>query len=750
MSFASQSLVIGMAFVLFSPLSTASHLDVCRGFLPENNLRVPIPTREEKRLGLQSGLDEAQFKDALDKFEVTAKKLIVPKGGRLVLSRRWTDDAVNASAQQVGSLFLINMYGGLARYPAMTSDAFLFVACHELGHHLGGAPKAAPMLGVKNWATNEGGADYYAGLKCLRHLFHDDDNRSVVQSGTISRYIEQTCSAQFPNPADENMKWICMRSAAASETLGEVMRSIMEKRDGTAISPTNLETPDQQQVQKTFDGHPQPQCRVDTYFAGALCPAKYDEPVSDTDHLEGACGDGLLLVSRPRCWFKPLDAKAKQDTLIWFREKADLLPSLLVTDRDTRIQSIYRQLASTALRSQARAIKILEAEGVEYRSHHLANMIRVPEATAELIDQLRSLPEVDRVTVNYASSLDLPTPSNSEPRTKGVETSIRDSGAEEVWTKLGAKGKGIVVASADSGVDWIHPAIRQQYRGQSALFVNHDYSWHDAIHHAGKSSCAPNSKEPCDDSGHGTHTVGTMVGSDGIGIAPEAKWMGCRNMNEGTGTLASYIECFEFFLAPYPIGGDPKVDGRPDMAPHIVNNSWSCPTSEGCQREDLVDVVRVMKAAGIAMVVAAGNDGDTCGSLQDPPGTYSGDVFSVAAYNRYRKEAAYFSSRGPSGFHGGVGIDLTAHGVGIRSAVPGGKFDEKDGTSMAAPHVAGAIALLWSHKPQLIGLPDKTYDLLKATAKPVKAAQSCGAYPGSTIPNAVYGHGLLDIVQLLK
>lgn len=760
---------IGVAILsVFVPMAIAGDAkDLCHGFVPENNLRVPVPTLDEKQRGLATGLDEAQFKDALDRFEATAKKLIVPKGGRLVLSRRWTDDAVNASAQQVGNLFLINMYGGLARYPSMTADGFLFVACHELGHHLGGAPKAAAMLGVKNWATNEGGSDYYAGLKCLRHLFHDEDNRSIVQGLKVSPYAAQACEANFPLTSDENMKWICMRSSVASDVLGEVMRSIMEKRDGKPIAPTSLETPDTQQVAKTFDGHPQPQCRVDTYFAGALCAAKHDEPVSDTDPLQGACADSEALVSRPRCWYKPTTvpivstSKNPSDVLIWFNEKADLVASQLLTDREARIDWIYKSLVKTAVRSQASAIRILESEGVSHRSYHLSNVIHVPQATEAVLNRLRQLTEVARISSNFKNDLRLPpvetAPSNlpsSELAAKGVESSIRDSGAEEVWTKLGAKGKGIVIASADSGVDWTHPAIRQQYRGQSPLFVNHDYHWHDAIHHQGKSSCAPSSKEPCDDSGHGTHTVGTMVGSDGganqIGIAPEAKWIGCRNMNQGTGTLASYLECFEFFLTPYPTGGDPKIDGRADMAPHIVNNSWSCPTSEGCKREDLVDVVRVMKAAGIAMVVAAGNDGDTCGSLQDPPGTYSGDVISVAAYNRYRKEAAYFSSRGPSGFHGQVGIDITAHGVGIRSAVVGGKYDEKDGTSMAAPHVAGAIALLWSHKPQLISQVDQTAELLKSTAKPVKAMQSCGAFPGSAIPNTTYGHGMLDIVALLN
>lgn len=756
---------IGFGSTCLLILVGMSFADVCPGFLPANSLSIPVPGPAAQ----QTGIDEATFNEALDKFEAVAKKLLQNSRGRLLLSRRWTDGAVNASAQQVGSFWLINMYGGLARFPGMTRDGFLFVACHELGHHLGGAPKAAPILGVKNWATNEGGADYYAGLKCLRHVFADEDNKTIVAGLTVSPVADQVCRKMFPAAQDENLMWTCMRTSVAAEKLGEVMRKVLEARDGKVLPSTSLDTPDPNIVAQTDDGHPAPQCRVDTYFAGAACPADYQIDPSDTDPEVGACSDGLPFVSRPRCWYKPpakrtpelqvrLDRGESPDAMIWFRERADLNSADLNAvgpQRETRIAEVYRRLVLTASSSQARVIQHLKLRQAVFRPYHIANTIRVSQISENLIEELERFPEVVRISPDYQNTLTLPEaqdPKRVAPL--GVESPIRDSGAEQVWTKLGAKGAGIVIGSADSGVEWNHPAIRKQYRGSLPLFVSHDYNWHDAISTTGSSRCQAKSTEPCDDTGHGTHTVGTMVGDDGqgnqIGMAPDAKWIGCRNMNKGTGTLSSYLECFEFFLAPYPVGGDPRADGRPDLAPHIVNNSWSCPTSEGCRREDLVDSVRVMKAAGIAMVVAAGNDGDTCGSLQDPPGTYSGDVISVAAYNRYRKEAAYFSSRGPSGFHGGVGIDITAHGVGIRSSVLGGKYDEKDGTSMAAPIVSGALALLWSYRSNLIGDVDQTRQLLLSTAKPMKSGQSCGGYSGQSSPNTTYGHGMLDALKLLE
>src|SRR4030095_5995068 len=153
---------------------------------------------------------------------------------------------------------------------------------------------------------------------------------------------------------------------------------------------------------------------------------------------------------------------------------------------------------------------------------------------------------------------------------------------------------------------------------------NHDFNWHDSVH-SGGGSCGPNSPQPCDDDGHGTHTMGTAVGDGGmgnqIGMAPGAKWMGCRNMNEGVGTPASYTECMEFFLAPYPVNGTP-AQGNPDLAPDVTTNSWGCTADEGCSPGTLQAAVEAQRAAGILMVVAAGNSGPGCSTVDDPPSLF--------------------------------------------------------------------------------------------------------------------------------
>src|SRR6185295_14141036 len=131
---------------------------------------------------------------------------------------------------------------------------------------------------------------------------------------------------------------------------------------------------------------------------------------------------------------------------------------------------------------------------------------------------------------------------------EAIEPGISYSKAPQVWA-LGFTGQGIVVGGADTGYQWDHPALKPHYRGWNGVTANHDYSWHDSIH-SSAGPCVGNSPQPCDDNSHGTHTMGTAIGSDGgsnqIGMAPGAKWIGCRNMDQGNGTPTTYAECFQF------------------------------------------------------------------------------------------------------------------------------------------------------------------------------------------------------------
>ena len=250
--------------------------------------------------------------------------------------------------------------------------------------------------------------------------------------------------------------------------------------------------------------------------------------------------------------------------------------------------------------------------------------------------------------------------------------------------------------------------------------------------------------------------MGTIVGDDGagnkIGVAPEASWIGCRNMDDGFGVESTYLECFQYFLAPYPIGGNQETDGKPEMAPHVINNSWGCPDSEGCRGGEFIEAIRALHAAGIMVVVSAGNDGPDCASVNSPPAIYADDVISVGAMNSSVSGIAYFSSRGPSTYTNGLAPTIAAPGENIRSALSGSpnSYGRLSGTSMAGPHLAGVVALLWSAKPELIGDIERTKDVIYKSAKPMTSQQTCGNFPGSQIPNAVFGYGLVDVYNAIK
>jgi subtilisin family serine protease len=452
-----------------------------------------------------------------------------------------------------------------------------------------------------------------------------------------------------------------------------------------------------------------------------------------------------------------------------------------------RATYLYHELAAHALRSQADLRAWLDLQGIPYRAHYIINMISLT-GDAAFVDVLRQRPDVARIDANpqidsmhintlnstisnsvfneaaltgtWARTLQLPEAETSP----NVPYGLSATRAPEVWA-LGYTGEGITVASQDTGVEWDHPALRPHYRGVNGEVngevVEHTYNWLDAIPESGTVDGCEGMVAPCDDNGHGTHTVGTMVGAtaettletSGVityGIAPAAQWMGCRNMRKGVGTPESYTTCFEFFLAPYPPGGDPLTQGRPELAPHIINNSWGCPPSEGCNKDSLRQVVETVRAAGIMVVASAGNVGFSgCSSVVDPIAIYDA-TFTVGAHDSAGNLAG-FSSRGPvmADGSGRLKPELTAPGVGVLSTYRFSGTTSLSGTSMASPHVAGAVALVWSAAPWLIGDPDLTEQVLLKSATPVYS-DLCNTGTGDVSPNPAFGYGRLDVAAAVE
>jgi subtilisin family serine protease len=193
--------------------------------------------------------------------------------------------------------------------------------------------------------------------------------------------------------------------------------------------------------------------------------------------------------------------------------------------------------------------------------------------------------------------------------------------------------------------------------------------------------------------------------------------------------------------------GSTAAEGDPDRAPHVVNNSWACPPSEGCDPDTLEAAVTAMRQAGILVVVSAGNEGSACGSVIHPPAIYR-QAFSVGAFSHVTGRIASFSSRGPASYGGESYLkpEIVAPGVGIRSSVPGDEYGSNRGTSMAAPHVAGAAALLLSAAPGLRDQVAAIQQVLISTAGPRLDSQ-CGE-PGP--PNNVWGWGVLDALAAVE
>ncbi|HEY3135809.1 MAG TPA: S8 family serine peptidase [Blastocatellia bacterium] len=441
--------------------------------------------------------------------------------------------------------------------------------------------------------------------------------------------------------------------------------------------------------------------------------------------------------------------RAGQQTefLVVLGEQADLSGADALTNKDEKAAYVYRALWEKAQATQDPLLHWLRANHIEHRSFYIINCVWV-KGDRNIALALAARPDVRSIAGNPVihNDIDLPKEQALQPyATDTIEGNITNVRAPEVWA-LGYTGQNVVIAGADTGYLWDHTALKNHYRGFDGASANHDYNWHDSIH-SGGGICGPDSPQPCDDSGHGTHTMGTAVGDDGlgnqIGMAPGAKWIGCRNMDRGNGTPATYIECMEFFLAPYPVNGTP-AQGNPALAPDITTNSWTCPPSEGCSPNTLKQAVEAQRAAGILMVVAAGNAGPSCSTVVDPPAIYDAS-FSVGAYNHSTNAIASFSSRGPVTIDGSNRMkpNIAAPGVSVRSSWTSSvvSYNTISGTSMATPHVAGAAALLWSAQPSIKNNVSFTIQILNDAAVhvPLTLCSSSGS------PNNVYGFGRLDV-----
>jgi hypothetical protein len=438
----------------------------------------------------------------------------------------------------------------------------------------------------------------------------------------------------------------------------------------------------------------------------------------------------LALISVYFMWGQP--GFHGDHIFVVMNQQADLSEASSISDYNARRRYVYDTLVEHANLTQADLRAELDRFNIPYTPFYLENGLNVHAGF--LVGQwLATRPDVDRVLNNpYLRPLPAPIPESRGPAGPPSQLiwNLDLIGARQVW-EMGISGQGIVVGQSDSGVQYDHPELANGYRGRDE---GHDMNWHDAWF---------NQPEPYDFGGHGTHTLAIAVG-DRVGVAPNAEWIGCLNMARNFGNPAFYLDCLQFLFAPFPHGGDPLQDGQPERGAHILNNSWGCPPIEGCDIEVLSPALAALRSAGVFVVVSAGNSGFAgCESVRQPPALHPA-AFSVGALS-VQGDLAGFSSLGPVTIDGSGRLkpEMIAPGVDVLSAFPGSTYTMLSGTSMAAPHVAGTVALMWSANPVLIGNIDRTEEILSQTA-----GQYTGIYPecilDTSLPNSAVGYGILD------
>ncbi len=433
--------------------------------------------------------------------------------------------------------------------------------------------------------------------------------------------------------------------------------------------------------------------------------------------------------------------------VLYLHQQADLSGAEQIADWKERGRYVYHQLQTAAASSQARLQALEAADAVpgrvsSFRPLWIANVI-VVHGDRQALEALARQPEVARVLPEMKiDPPPTPEPAAASQPADFVGWGVTKIGAPEVWAPpYDDRGQGIVVGIVDTGVQWDHPALKSQYRGWDAqtATVAHDYNWYNP---EPDKTCDDSATGTCDWYGHGTHVTGIVAGDDGAGkqpgVAPGVKWiqaLGCCPDN------ATLLGALQWMLAPTDRMGNAP---NPDLRPQVVNNSWGGPGGSLIMEESLA----ALKAAGIVPVFAAGNEGSACGTMDSPGDNPS--AFSVAATDSGDGIASY-SGRGPNPFSGKAGPDVSAPGSSVYSSLPNSSlYGFMSGTSMATPHVTGAIALILSAAPELIGKVDQVEELLRATSKPLTTAQQCGDLSGGQVPNNTFGHGRIDVMAAVN
>ncbi|MGW0786164.1 S8 family serine peptidase [Streptomyces sp. NPDC002913] len=449
----------------------------------------------------------------------------------------------------------------------------------------------------------------------------------------------------------------------------------------------------------------------------AAVPAAADPTPNPAAQLRGKADTAVV---------KQLDKKDTTTFWVQLDSQADTSAAKRAKTRTGRDKALIAAKQHHATTTQAGIEALVKQAGAHSTSYWISNTLKVTGDKA-LAEKIAARPEVTAIAADKLLELPAELPAEQEPEVNGVEWNLDDINAPKVWNDLGVRGEDIVIGSIDTGVDHQHSTLMGSYRGlKTDGTYAHDYNWYDATR-----TCSGDS--PCDDHGHGTHTMGTMIGDDRdgntIGVAPGARWMAAKACTTLGCPQDALLAAGQWILAPTDRNG---ADPRPELAPDVVNNSWGADIIDTWYKE----MVQAWSDAGIFPAFSNGNAGPDCVTAGSP-GAYT-NSYATGAHDS-DGDIAYFSSRG-SGEDGAIKPDISAPGVDIRSAAPGGGYAVMSGTSMASPHTAATVALMWAASPAIRGDVAATERLLDRTAHDVDDS-TCG---GTAENNNVYGEGRLD------
>jgi len=438
-------------------------------------------------------------------------------------------------------------------------------------------------------------------------------------------------------------------------------------------------------------------------------------------------------------------AGVKRDVLIDFEggnsRVIKNIESRSFRSRISKVKALTQGLQGLSQSSQGPVQDYLRNMGIQSTSFWSSNQMVVRSTNLGLLRRVDLFPQVSRIRMLPTIQL-APIASNNTPTATTVQWGVAKIGADKAWSTFNTKGEGVVVANIDTGVRVSHEALQGNYRG--------DYGWFDPIN---------KTDTPNDQNGHGTHTMGTIAGGGdrGIGVAPGAKWIACKGCSNSGCDGESLLACGQWMVNPTnPDGSEPD----PSKIPDIINNSWGSALGGSSW---YTPTINAWKAAGILYAFAIGNSGPFCvtgGSPGDQPNTFS--VGSTDINDR----SSSFSSRGPSRSGLGIKPEISAPGSDVLSAwyTNDTAYNTISGTSMATPHVVGAMALMLSaHRNKVEDASAKLNQtdvetVLEKTAVTkglsigvINYILPCSGLLGRySFPNNYFGHGRLDALQAVN